>query len=107
MVVYVVSDAYEFKDDNLEADRDTLIFIVFYRHQNKQILDTVKALSEDPAFSNCKFHSSDADESDELAEEYHVKHFPTIVMLKAGEIVAKVPTPRDEAVIREYIQKNL
>lgn len=107
MVVYTVSDAAEFKDDNLEVDRDTLVFIVFYRHQNKHILKDIETLSEDPALSDCKFHASDADEQDELADEYHVKHFPTCVLLKGGEVVAKVPTPRDQAVIREYIERNL
>lgn len=107
MVVYTVSDAYEFKDDNLEADRDTLIFIIFYKHHDKYILDAVKTLSEDPAYSGCKFHSSDVDESDELADEYHVKHYPTIIMLKAAEVVAKLPTPRDMGVIREFLEKNL
>lgn len=106
MVVYTVSDAAEFKDDNFEVDRNTLFFIVFERHQNKHILNDIKKLSDDPALSDCKFHASDADESDELADEYHIKRFPTCGLLKGGEIVAKVPTLRDQAVIREYIQKN-
>lgn len=107
MVVYTVSDADEFKDDNLEADRDTLVFIVFYKHHDKHILDAVKTLSEDPTYSGCKFYSSDVDESDELAEEYHVKHLPTCVLLKAAEVVGKLPTPRDVGVIQEFIEKNL
>lgn len=108
MVVYQVSDADEFRDSNMEADVNTLVFILFHQgNHDKNSLKIIEKLSETPAFaSSVRFHANDVDDSHEVADEYHIKHFPTCLMLKGGQVVEKLVTPRDEEVIRERIEKN-
>lgn len=108
MVVYEVSDPAEFQDSNMEADPNTLVFVLFYQsNHDKHVREIVERLAESPAFAtSVRFHANDVEDSLELAEEYHIKHFPTCLMLKSGQVVEKLVTPRDEEVIRERIEKN-
>lgn len=108
MTIYQVDDASEFKEDNLVTDPNTLVFLIIHDHESasKTTLQWVENLSQDREFAAVKFHKNDAKEKDEVADEYGVKHFPTCLLLKGGQVVGKVPTPRDENVIREALVKN-
>ncbi|KAK5070242.1 hypothetical protein LTS08_007917 [Lithohypha guttulata] len=109
MTVYEVSDASEFKYDNLVVDLNTLVFILFYDSNgvsSQAILQWVENLSNSMDCASVRFHKNDVVESDELAEEYHIKHFPTCLFLKGGQVVDKLQTPRDEEVVKEAVMKN-
>lgn len=108
MVVYEVSDPAEFEDSNMEADFYTLVLILFYQGKHdKHSRNVVQELADSPDFATgVRFHVNNVDESFELAEQYHVKHFPTYLMLKSGQVVDNLATPRDADVIRERIVKN-
>lgn len=107
MTIYVVDDASEFKYDNVTTDPDNLIFLIIYDHHkaSKIALEWVENLSQDNDFASVRFIKNDA-AKEEIADEFGVKHFPTCLLMKGGQVVGKIPTPRDENVIREALVKN-
>ncbi|KAJ9655137.1 hypothetical protein H2198_005912 [Neophaeococcomyces mojaviensis] len=109
MTIYAVSDASEFKDDNLETDSNTLIFLILYssHDHNEDLRHRIEKLSNSPEFAEVKFHEHKVhDDDSELAMEYHVKHFPTCLYLKGGQVVDMVVMPKDEKDVVEKLARN-
>lgn len=106
--VYQVSDPSEFREDNLIEDPNTVVFILFYNSKDKaskEAVQFVEGLANDLDYAGVKFHMNDLNESDELADEYHVKQTPACLFLRQGKVFDKVMS-LDEGLIRRKLRKN-
>ena len=106
MAIYDVSDAGEFKDAMLETDREALVVLVFYEQSTKDTLHVVEKLSRTSAFEEISFYRCDLSETEELADEYHVKNAPACLFIKHGKVINRLQGTMSEKDIRDRILED-
>lgn len=106
MPIFDVSDAGEFKDAVLEAKPDDLIVLTFYDSTSRDSIKTVERLANVTAFDEIVFFRADLSETQELAEQYHVKNVPISLFVKAGKVTDRLDGDINEEVLHKKLVQN-
>lgn len=106
MAIFDISDASEFKDAVLEAQQDDLIVLAFYDSASRDSIHVVEKLANTTAFDEIKFFRADLSETQELAEQYHVKHAPMVLFMKGGKIIDRLEGDVHENTLHGKLVQN-
>lgn len=106
MAIFDISDAGEFQDATMEAKADDLIVLAFYDSASKDAIHAVEKEANLSAFDEISFFRADFSETQELAEQYHVKHVPAVLFMKAGKVIDQLSGEINQAALHDKIYRN-
>lgn len=106
MAIFDISDASEFKDATMEAKVDDLIVLAFYDSASRDAIHAVEKEANVTVFDEILFFRADLSETQELAEQYHVKHAPIVLFMKGGKVVDRLDGQVDQQVLHTKLIQN-
>ena len=102
----IVNDA-NFEAEVLKCDKPVLVdFFATWCGPCRQMLPIVTELSEEMA-GRVKILKMDVDEAPKTPEKYNIASIPTLILFKAGEVVATHNGAVPKGELKSWIEANL